>query len=341
MLLGREKVSFLQLPTPLTHLDTLSQELGINLYLKRDDLTELGTGGNKLRKLEYLLQEAREQGATMLLTTGGAQTNHGRLTAAVAARYGLKCAIVAVDPYPGEISANLILDGIMGCPVYLKQNDGRPESQQAADAIAQVREEWEAKGEKVYFIPVGGSNPVGSLGYYECALELSDQIKAMGLDDPRLVTTLGSCGTYTGLAAAQLNENLPFRLTGVSISPKPEGGKAFAAEKYAEMAQAFHLSATPSPDDFDVTDAYHCGAYNNPVSEVRQAIYHMGRSEGIILDPCYTGKTFRGLCDMVETGQIRKGETVIMLHTGGIPGIYTRHHREPMEQELEGYIRII
>ncbi len=169
MTLGREKLHFLNSPTPITYLSNISEELGVNLYLKRDDLTNFGTGGNKLRKLEYLVKDALDQGATMLLTVGGAQTNHGRLTAAVAAKYGLKAAIVAVDSYPGEMSANLLLDGIMGCPVYLVQADGvRTSDELEADAVKKITEEWEAKGEKVYFIPVGGSNEIGALGYYDC-----------------------------------------------------------------------------------------------------------------------------------------------------------------------------
>ena len=123
MLLGHEKINFLYLPTPLERLNNLSQDLGINLYIKRDDLTPLAMGGNKLRKLEYLLADAKKQGATMLLTVGGAQTNHGRLTCAVARKYGLKAAIVCIDDYPGELSANLLLDGMMGCDVWLRKPD--------------------------------------------------------------------------------------------------------------------------------------------------------------------------------------------------------------------------
>ena len=125
MLLGKEKVPFLHLPTPLEYLPGVSQDLGVEFYIKRDDLTNLGVGGNKLRKLEYLLKDAQDQGATVLLTLGGAQTNHGRLTAAVAAKYGMKCAIVCVDDYPGELSANLLLDRLMGAEVILKHDDGR------------------------------------------------------------------------------------------------------------------------------------------------------------------------------------------------------------------------
>ena len=128
---------------------TFRKSFGVNFYLKRDDLTNFGTGGNKLRKLEYLVKDAQNQGATMLLTVGGAQTNHGRLTAAAAAKYSMRSAIVAVDPYPGEISANLLLDGIMGCSVYLvKPQEGRPDGELQAEAVKQVTEEWEAKRRK-------------------------------------------------------------------------------------------------------------------------------------------------------------------------------------------------
>lgn len=150
MTLGRDKVSFLQLPTPLERLDNLSEELGVNFYLKRDDMTSIGGGGNKLRKLEYFVAEAKKQNATILLTVGGAQTNHGRLTAAVAAKYGFKSAIVTTDVYPGEISANLLLDGFLGCSVYFKP------SLRLSEAIEIVRKELEDVGEKVYFIPMGG-----------------------------------------------------------------------------------------------------------------------------------------------------------------------------------------
>ena len=148
MSLGCKKVPFLNLPTPIEYLSNISRELGINLYLKRDDLTGLGMGGNKLRKLEYFLYDAQQQGATMLLTVGGAQTNHGRLTAAVAAKYGLKCAIVAIDEYPGEISANILLDRMMGADVILKEDDRiRPQSVQSYETAMVVKERYEAQGE--------------------------------------------------------------------------------------------------------------------------------------------------------------------------------------------------
>ncbi len=342
MTLGHEKINFLNTPTPLQRLDNISADLGINLYLKRDDLTNFGTGGNKLRKLEYFVRDAKNKGATMLLTVGGAQTNHGRLTGAVAAKYGMKAAIIAVDPYPGELSANLLLDGIMGCPVYLVQRDGvHSGGQLEAMAIETVTKEWEEKGEKVYFIPMGGSNELGILGYYDCAVETAAQAAEIGLQDVHMITTVGSMGTYMGLAVGIKNENLPFRLTGIGIFPYKDGLVPFAMDYYRKVKDFFQLDLEMKEEDFHLTGDYDHGGYNNPIKEVREAIYYMGRREAIILDPCYTGKAFAGLLSMVKEGKIKKGETVIMIHTGGLPGIYTKHHRLEMEKELESYIHII
>jgi len=341
MTLGREKINFLNTPTPLQRLDNISADLGMEIYIKRDDLTNFGTGGNKLRKLEYFVKDAKDKGATMLLTVGGAQTNHGRLTAAVAAKYGMKSAIIAVDEYPGELSANLLLDGMMGCHVYLIQRDGvHSAGQLQTMAIERVTKEWEDKGEKVYFIPMGGSNELGILGYYDCALETAAQAAELGLKNVRMVSTVGSMGTYMGLATAIKNENLPMKLTGIGIMPYKDGLVNFAKDYYDKVKAYFSLYADMDEEDFTMTNDYDRGGYNNPVKEVRDAIYYMARREAIILDPCYTGKAFAGLLSMIHEGKIDKNETIIFLHTGGIPGIYTKHHRVEMEKELEGYIHI-
>ena len=346
MFSGHKKTEFLYLPTPLEKLYNISEDLGINLYIKRDDLTPLAAGGNKLRKLEYLLQDAKNQDATFLLTVGGAQTNHGRLTLAVARKFGMKGAIVAVDEYPGELSANLLLDGMMGCDVWLKKPDDKtPDGQLLKDAVAEVTAHYEAQGEKVYYIPMGGSNEIGCLGYYECAVETAAQAQQMGLpDDTRLVTTVGSMGTYMGLFLGIENEKLPLRLTGISIMPY-EKGIARYAKKYLDRACAFfgldELSTIITEESFHLVTEYDRGAYNNPCKKVRDAMYYMAEKEAIILDPCYTGKCFAGLLEMVKTGQIAQGETVIFLHTGGMPGINTPFHRIEIEKEREQFIHII
>ena len=193
MKIEAKKISMSNLPTPLEYLPALSKELGIELYIKRDDLTGLAMGGNKMRKLEYLAAEAVEQGATMLLTAGGAQTNHGRQTAGVAAKLGMKCVIACVDNYPGEISANILLDRLMGAEVVFQAPTGEPG--QADKLIRMLIEKYEAQGEKVYYIPFGGSNEAGMPGYYECACELDAQAKEMGIGDATLISAVGSIGT--------------------------------------------------------------------------------------------------------------------------------------------------
>ncbi len=341
MLFGQEKVSFLNTPTPLERLPRISEELGLDFYIKRDDLTNLGVGGNKLRKLEYLLADAKRQGATTLLTMGGAQTNHGRLTAAVAAKYGMKCVIVCLDDYPGEVSANILLDRLMGAEVVLKKDDGRPAAEQYGQVVAQVKSRYEAQGEKVYEIPIGGSNTLGMLGYYECAVELTGQALAQGIPGARVVCSVGSMGTYMGLFCGLKNERSPLRLTGISIMPQEPGFEQRLLAYFEQAKAAWGLDCTASADEFDVQTDYTRGGYNNPSPEVRQAIYLMARREAVILDPCYTGKAFAGVIDMVKEGKLRRGEQVIFLHTGGLPGIYTKHHRKAFEQELVGGVHIL
>lgn len=341
MLFGQEKVSFLNTPTPLERLPRISEELGLDFYIKRDDLTNLGVGGNKLRKLEYLLADAKRQGATTLLTMGGAQTNHGRLTAAVAAKYGMKCVIVCLDDYPGEVSANILLDRLMGAEVVLKKDDERPAAEQYAQVVAQVKSRYEAQGEKVYEIPIGGSNTLGMLGYYECAVELTGQALAQGIPGARVVCSVGSMGTYMGLFCGLKNERSPLRLTGISIMPQEPGFEQRLLAYFEQAKAAWGLDCTASADEFDVQTDYTRGGYNNPSPEVRQAIYLMARREAVILDPCYTGKAFAGVIDMVKEGKLRRGEQVIFLHTGGLPGIYTKHHRKAFEQELVGGVHIL
>lgn len=338
MLLGHDKIEILHLPTPLERLNNVSDELGINLYCKRDDLTNLATGGNKLRKLEYFLKDALDQGATMLITEGGCQTNHGRLTAAVATKYGLKCAIVTEDEYPGEISANLLLDGMMGCPVYFVKD---MESGRQA-----VIDKYTALGEKVYYVPMGGSNELGILGYYECGMELTKQAQELGINDATVITTVGSMGTYMGLLLGLKNEGSPLKLKGINVLPY-EGGedltenlKDALLDYYQKIKEFYGLELELTKDDFDVETKYIHGAYNNALPEVRDVMYYLARKEAIIIDPCYTGKTFEGIVDLIKNGSIAKGENIIFMHTGGLPGIYTKHHRVELEKELMPYMHI-
>lgn len=358
MLLGHEKERFLYLPTPLERLNNISDDLGVNFYMKRDDLTPLALGGNKLRKLEYFVKDAKDKDATLLLTVGGAQTNHGRLTLAVARKYGLKGAIVAVDEYPGELSANLLLDGMMGCDVWLQKPQlGKNSDDLLDETVAKITARYEAEGEKVYFIPMGGSNELGSLGYYECAVEIADQAKTLGLKNPLVIDTVGSMGTYMGLFTGIKNEDLDLRLFGIGILSYDEAAtkagdfekstlsmKKYALAYYNRVCDFFDLDSLKGKatlDDFNMTSRYDRGAYNNPVKEVRDAMYYMAEKEAIILDPCYTGKCFAGILEMIKSGEIKPGEDIIFIHTGGMPGINTPFHRIEIEKERESYIHVL
>ena len=342
MLLGHEKVEILHLPTPLEHLKNVSDDLGINVYCKRDDLTNLATGGNKLRKLEYFLKDAQDKGATMLITEGGAQTNHGRLTAAVATKYGMKSAIVTADPYPGEISANLLLDGMLGCNVHFVKDmeSGRQT----------VIDKYTAEGENVYYVPMGGSNELGTLGYVECAIELDAQARELGIGDAVIYVTVGSMATYLGLLMGLKECGSSLGLRGVNVLPysddpanEDENEKALRkalCEYYGRVCDFFGRDFGITPADFDITTAYIHGAYNNAVEDVRDVMYYLARKEAIIIDPCYTGKTFEAIVDGAANGTIKQGSNVIFMHTGGLPGIYTLHHRVEFERELMEYMHI-
>lgn len=342
MLVKREKISFLgQQPTPINYLKTLSDELGVELFIKRDDLTLFGAGGNKLRKLEYILYDAIQKGATTLLTVGGSQTNHGRLTAAVAAKYGMKCVIVCVDEYPGEVSANILLDGIFNAEVVMKKNDGRDKDMQLAETVAIVKARYEDMGETVYEIPLGGSDVVGIMGYYECAVELTAQAQKLGIEEATVITGVGSMGTYLGLFCGLKNEGSPLGLTGIAILPFTDYHDRRILEYFGQARKEYNLSIDACRKDFNIETVYTRGAYNNADSTVRQAIYRMARAEAILLDPCYTGKVFAGVLDMIDEGKIKKGEKIILLHTGGLPGLYTKQHRMEFEKELIGHVTIV
>lgn len=323
-------------PTPLQYLSGLSQELFRELYIKRDDLTPLGGGGNKLRKLEYLMFDAVNAQSTVIVTVGGIQTNHGRLTAAVAAKYGLKCIIAVVDDYDGEMSANLLLDGIFGAHVVVKKDDGRDKTVQLEETVKTIMEREIAKGERVYFIPMGGSDITGMLGYYDCAAELDAQAKAHQLEGATVYVAAGSLGTYMGLYCGLKAIHSSLKVTGIAIMPIDEDR---LHSYFQEAKEAYGFDFDDS--DMHIETGYIRKGYNEPDRHVREAILTMARHEGILLDPCYTGKMFAGVLDMIKEKKIKLGRQVILLHTGGMPGLYTKCHRTKLEKELQGQVELL
>lgn len=332
-------------PTPLQKLPRLSESIGkADIYMKRDDLTGIGGGGNKLRKLEYIVEDAINQGCNTLLTFGGVQTNHGRLTVAAASKYGLKSVIMCYGLPPERMSGNLVLDKMMGCElVFMDTTEVRklPPEDQAngyyklkGDSLKDVIARYEKNGDKVYTVPIGGHSPLGTLGYFYAVQEIMEQCKEQKITPEYLVTSNGSGGTYAGLWLGAKYFNAPFKVKGLSVSAHNGDAAKTMSDFINEVSEEFDLGVTSTPEEMDLSDAY-CGVgYNIPDIETRKAAYTLAEKEAILVDPCYTGKGFRGLMDLVDTEVIPKDSSVIFLHTGGIPGIWTEEHEDAMQDDL-------
>ena len=328
------KVKLGYYPTPIEKLNKITEIIGKgDLYIKRDDMTGPAFGGNKTRKLEYLLQEALDTGCTAVLTVGGTQTNHGRTTMGAAIKLGLKPILVLEGKDTGYLSGNLTLDALMGTDIYFVEN-----SEDMPKAIQTVCDKYAAQGDKVYCIPEGGSNTLGAIGYIMSIKEIMEQTAEMGIKLDHLVCTCGSMGTYAGMLLGTKYFNAPFDIIAVPVSP---GEKA---EKFIDFAnkvsQAHNLGITITADDVNIVygpaDQPYAGqAYNKPDPVTREYIMMMAKNEGIFLDPTYTGKTFRGFVNLVKEGRyIKENETAMFIHTGGAMALWTKEHLDDMQQQL-------
>jgi len=332
------------LNTPIHKLENLSKKFGVNIYIKRDDMTGFGMGGNKLRKLDYLLKEALDNNCNVLLTYGGAQTNHGRLTAAVAARFGLKCGIIMDGPAPRKASGNLILDKMMGADLYFMDDSSFKEEpkesyqekyKQLLDKTTkEVIRTYEEKGGKVYIIPVGGSSPVGAAGYVMATKEIKDQLEEMNIKMDYVFTGFGSTGTFGGLYLGTKYFNAGFTPIGIAVSHKNDLEIQEKVDYIDETNKFLELGVDVKLDDMWIEKGFVGISYNIPDPETRKYVYMMAREEAIILDPCYTGKAFRGMVEMIVQGKIPQNSNVMLLHTGGAPGLFSEGHSESMQEEL-------
>jgi D-cysteine desulfhydrase len=285
--------------TPLEKLTRLSAELGgPEIYMKRDDLLGLAAGGNKTRKLEFLVADALSQGADTLITCGAVQSNHCRLTLAAAVKEGLRCRLVLEERVPGSYNAaasgnNFLFQllGVEKVKVVPGGSDMMQEMQKVANELA-------AKGRKGYVIPGGGSNPIGATGYVSCAEEILHQTFLRGLTIDRVVTASGSGGTHAGMVAGFHGNNAGIPIVGINVS-RPK-------KTQEELIYGLGYSlATPG---------------------MIEAVQMLARIEGILMDPVYTGKAMAGLIDLVRKGYFNKGERVLFLHTGGSPALY--HYKD-------------
>ena len=296
-------------PTPIQRLENLSRMLGIELWVKRDDLSGLGLGGNKVRKLEFLLADAREKGAQLVFTTGGAQSNHAMLTAAAAGKLGMEAVLILKKRGVTSCRGNQLLEKLMGTQVIFLDTDDYQDIYEEMDRLGR------ASGKPYYKIPCGGSNALGSLGYVDCAREIAGQ----GLRFDHIVCAEGSGGTMAGLALGAKLFLPGTRVHGMMVDSDPF--EKITLELMEQAAALLEADVDIGPGDFALRDQ--CGpGYAIPSEEGNAAVALMAAQEGLFLDPVYTGKAFAGLLAMAREGAFRPGERVLFLHSGGAGGLF-------------------
>lgn len=304
-------------PTPLVRLDAFSAAVcpdGPTIWIKRDDLTPLVMGGNKLRKLEFLLGQALAEGADTVITSGAAQSNHACQTAAAAGRHGLRaCLLLRGDPDAGS-EGSLQLDRLFGAEVRLMKAP-------PPDWAESVRAELTEAGARVYVIPYGGTNTIGALGYLSAATELSAQLAGHDLSLTEIVVTSSSGGTQAGLALAAANGELDVPVLGVSVDEPADALATRVAEVAADAAAHFGLNP-PDAEVVRTTDDYVGPGYGELDDRTRDAIRLLARTEGVLTDPVYTGKALAGVIDLARSGRWQPGDDVLFWHTGGLPALF-------------------
>ncbi len=317
------RVRLCHAPTPLEPMPRLSEALGgPTLWVKRDDCTGLATGGNKTRKLDFLMGEALARGADCVVTQGAVQSNHARQTAAAAARLGLDCVVLLERRVPDtgddyERTGNVFLDQMFGAEVRFCAAGG--DMNAAAEAIG---EELAAAGRKPYVIPGGGSNPTGALGYVSCAMEMLQQANDMGLRIDHVVHATGSAGTQAGLVVGFAGTNSGIPVLGISVR-QPREKQEQAVHALAERTAEHAGVAGGIARDAVVADGGYVGpGYGQPTPEMVEAIRLLARTEGLLLDPVYSGKGMAGLIGLIRAGRFTAGENVVFVHTGGAVALF-------------------
>jgi L-cysteate sulfo-lyase len=316
---GPTRFPLAHLPTPLEPMERLSRALGgPELWIKRDDQTGLATGGNKTRKLELLIADALAQGAGAVLTVGAVQSNHCRQTAAAAARAGLDCVLVLRGEAPprDRWTGNLLLDDLLGARFWWAGGDDPLEALQAA------AEAERAAGRQPYVIPYGGSNQVGAAAYALAFAELWAQMQALGIHFDRVVFASSSGGTQAGLIVGAGDCGYEGQVLGISVDKTGGHLRETVAALLSPTAGHLAMDHPFSPADIQINDSYLGGGYAVLTAVEREAIRLVARSEGIILDPVYTGKAMAGLIGMVRKEEIGAGERVVFWHTGGLPALF-------------------
>lgn len=317
------RVRLAHLPTPLELMPRLTEHFGgPTLYVKRDDCTGLGMGGNKTRKLEFLMADAIKEGADTILTQGAVQSNHCRQSAAAAAKLGMKCILLfenrvteADDAYFN--SGNVLLDRIYGAAI-LEYDAGTDMNAALAEAADKVRRE----GGKPYVIPGGGSSKVGALGYANCALELVAQANDTGVKIDHIIHATGSAGTQGGLVTGLKVINAQIPVLGIGVSAAKEEQETRVFNLAEETADFLGVPGGVSRSDIVANDEYIGEGYGIPTQGMLDAVHLAARMEGLLFDPVYSGKALDGMFDLITKGHFGKNDTLVFIHTGGSAGLF-------------------
>ncbi|PQO23265.1 D-cysteine desulfhydrase [Rhodobacteraceae bacterium WD3A24] len=317
------RIFLAHLPTPLERMDRLSAELGgPEIWIKRDDCTGLSTGGNKTRKLEFLMAEAQAEGADMVITQGATQSNHARQTAAFAARLGLGCHILLEDRTGSNdanynTNGNVLLDHLHGATT-----EKRPGGADMNAEMEGVADRFRKEGRKPYVIPGGGSNPIGALGYVNAAFELIGQANDRGLALDHIVTATGSAGTQAGLATGLKAISAQVPLLGVGVRAPKDKQEENVFNLAKATAEKLGAPGVVERGDVVANCDYVGEGYGIPTDSGMEAIAMFAELEGILLDPVYSAKGAAGLIDLIRKGQFKKGERIVFLHTGGAAALF-------------------
>lgn len=328
------KVRLGHLPTPLEPMDRLSEILGgPRLWVKRDDCTGLSSGGNKTRKLEFLMADAQSKGADTIITQGATQSNHARQTTAAAAKLGMECHILLEDRTGSNdnnyiLNGNVLLDRLHGASVSKRSGgtDMNLEMQDFADALIE-------KGKKPYIIPGGGSNPIGALGYVNCARELTEQASEIGLKIDALVHATGSAGTQAGLVTGLAAIQSSIHLLGIGVRAPKDKQEQMVFDLAQKTADYLDTGIEIERDNVRAICDYVGAGYGLPTDGMIKAVKLLAQSEGLLFDPVYSGKGLDGLIDQIKKGYFAGMDNVVFLHTGGSAALFGY----PETFELPGY----
>ncbi|ASP98451.1 D-cysteine desulfhydrase family protein [Sinorhizobium meliloti] len=315
-------------PTPLQRLARLETLLGergrcVSIWAKRDDLMELGGGGNKLRKLEFIMGQAKAEGCDTIVATGGVQSNFARLAAAACARTGLSCELVLGQMVPRsteiyQANGNVLLDRLFGARVHIL-NPGDDAGAYAARRVEEISE----TGRKAFVAPLGGSTTVGCLGYVDCAFEVARQSAEIGVAFDRIVIPNGSGGMHAGLTAGLVIEGeQPSRISAHTVLSPVDRCLSATADKADAVLKLLSVDARLTSDDLRISGTQLGAGYGMPTHSMVEAVELLAQSEGLLVDPVYGGKAFAGMLSDIESGEIEPRSNVLFIMTGGSPGLY-------------------